>query len=237
MLTNINYSENMTDTRTETSLDRYHSILTRVGIAAKKAGRDPSAIKLIAVTKTFEQSDIFPILYTGHRLFGENRVQEAKSKWPLLRDQFLNIDLHLLGPLQSNKVKEAVLLFDTIHSVDRPKIAEAIAAEIIKQKRKMKLFIQVNIGEESQKSGVSPEDTKSFIKFCREDLKLDIEGLMCIPPINQDPGVFFRSLASLAAENSLYGLSMGMSDDFEIAISCGATHIRVGSAIFGARHL
>lgn len=225
----------MTDFKSVTTVDQYQSILRRVAIAAKGVGRDPSSVTLIAVTKTFDQTDILPVLSAGHKSFGENRVQEAKSKWPSLRTQYGDVDLHLLGPLQSNKIKEAVELFDTIHTIDRPKIAEGIASELLKQGRKLNFFIQVNIGEEPQKSGVSPQDAPGFIKLCRDQLKLEILGLMCIPPLHRDPVPYFRCLERMAIENSLKGLSMGMSEDFESAISCGATHIRVGSAIFGAR--
>lgn len=225
----------MTEMNFETSVDRYHRILDRVVSSAHKARRDPSSVKLIAVSKTFEQSDIQPILTEGHRSFGENRVQEAKSKWPFFQSQYNDLDLHLIGPLQSNKVKEAVALFENIHSIDRPKIAESVALELRKNKRKINLFVQVNTGEEPQKSGVAPREVGSFIKLCREDLKLDIYGLMCIPPLTEDPTNHFEMLSKLACENSVLHLSMGMSEDFERAIACGATHIRIGSAIFGTR--
>ena len=225
----------MSEKKQETSVDRYHTIRERILLSAKRAGRDPTSVKLIAVTKTFERSDIHPILTIGHRSFGENRVQEAKLKWPFFKDNYQNLDLHLIGPLQSNKVKEAVALFDNIHSIDRPKIAEAVALELSKQERKVNLFIQVNTGEEMQKSGVAPADVEAFIEFCRANLKLNIFGLMCIPPYNEDPTKHFKLLSNLACENSISHLSMGMSNDFEIAIENGATHIRVGSAIFGTR--
>lgn len=219
----------------ETSVDRYHRILDRVVLSANKAGRDPTSIKLIVVSKTFEPPDIHPIITAGQRSFGENRVQEAKSKWSFFRSQYDNLDLHLIGPLQSNKVKDAVSLFENIHSIDREKIAEAVALELSKSNKKVNLFVQVNTGEETQKSGVAPRDVKSFIKFCRENLKLEIFGLMCIPPFGEDPTMHFEMLSNLACENSIKNLSMGMSEDFESAIACGATHIRVGSAIFGTR--
>lgn len=225
----------MIEKKLETSLERYNKILERVSLSAKKAGRDPASVRVVAVTKTFEQADIRPIITAGHRSFGENRVQEARSKWPFFRALYDDLDLHLIGPLQSNKVKDAVMLFDNIHSIDRSKIAEAVALELLKQPRKIKFFVQVNTGEEPQKSGVLPRDVKSFIKVCRENYKLDVFGLMCIPPHNLNPTSHFEMLSRLANENSVMHLSMGMSEDFEIAIACGATHIRVGSAIFGTR--
>ncbi len=175
------------------------------------------------------------MLEAGHRIFGENRVQEAKAKWPALRDRYPGIELHLIGSLQSNKAKEAVALFDAIHTVDRPKIAEAIAAEMAKQGRRPQLFIEVNTGEEAQKGGVAPRDAEALLRLCRNDLKLDVAGLMCIPPHDEEPGVHFAFLAKLARELGLAGLSMGMSADFEKAIAFGATHVRVGSLIFGER--
>ncbi len=175
------------------------------------------------------------MLEAGQRVFGENRVQEAKSKWPSLRGQYAGAELHLIGPLQSNKVKEAVALFDAIHTVDRLKIAEALAAEITKQGRAPKLFIEVNTGGEAQKAGVSPEEADAFIKTCFEKYGLAIEGLMCIPPIEEPPAPHFALLAKIAARNGLAKLSMGMSADYASAIAFGSTHVRVGSAIFGER--
>jgi hypothetical protein len=210
-------------------------INSRIELAAKGAGRDPAAVTLVAVSKTYGEEALLPVLETGHRVFGENRVQEAKSKWPPLKSRFPDIELHLVGPLQSNKTKEAVELFDAIHSVDRMKIAEAIAAEMAKQQRRLKLFIQVNTGEEPQKAGIAPSEAAAFLACCRGELKLEIAGLMCIPPVDEEPALHFGLLAKLARENGLAGLSMGMSDDFETAIALGATHVRVGSAIFGAR--
>ncbi len=191
--------------------------------------------KLIAVSKTYDASAILPVLEAGHRLFGENRVQEAQGKWPNLRQQFPDIDLHLIGPLQSNKAKEAVALFDCIHTIDRPKIAEAIASEMAKQARQLKLFVQVNTGEEEQKAGIIPRETMAFVAMCRNQLKLNIAGLMCIPPVDEEPAVHFALLAKLAREAELPELSMGMSADFETAVEFGATYVRVGSAIFGSR--
>ncbi len=207
----------------------------RIAAAARSAGRDAADVELIAVSKTFEAPGILPVLQAGHLLFGENRVQEAKRKWPALKAQFPDTKLHLVGPLQSNKAKEAVELFDAIHAIDRLKIARAIAAEMTKQAKRLQLFVQVNTGEEPQKAGVSPKEAAAFVAMCRDDLKLDIAGLMCIPPVDEEPAVHFALLAKLADELSLKGLSMGMSDDFETAIDFGATHVRVGSAIFGMR--
>jgi pyridoxal phosphate enzyme (YggS family) len=210
-------------------------ITSRIELAARGAGRDPSAVTLVAVSKTYGEDALLPVLAADQRVFGENRVQEAKAKWPPLKARFEGVELHLLGPLQSNKTKEAVELFDAIHSVDRMKIAEALAAEMTKQGRRLKLFVQVNTGEEPQKAGISPCETAAFVACCREQLRLDVAGLMCIPPVDEEPALHFALLAKLSRENNLDGLSMGMSHDFETAIALGATHVRVGSAIFGAR--
>lgn len=203
--------------------------------AEKAAGRSPGSAKLIAVSKTFDASAIRPVLTAGQRAFGENRVQEAQGKWPELRAAYPDLELHLIGPVQSNKAKDAVALFDAIHTIDRRKIAEAIATEMAKQNRKLQLFIQVNTGEEPQKAGVPPREAQAFVAMCRNELKLAIAGLMCIPPVDEEPAVHFAFLAKLAGESGLQGLSMGMSSDFETAIAFGATHVRVGSAIFGHR--
>jgi PLP dependent protein len=211
------------------------SVKVRIAAAAEAAKRHPASVHLVAVTKTFGLEHITPVLDAGHRIFGENRVQEAKAKWPALRERYPGIELHLIGSLQSNKAKEAVALFDAIHTVDRPKIAQAIAAEMAKQGRRPQLFIEVNTGEEQQKGGVVPRDAEALLRLCRDDLKLDIAGLMCIPPLDEEPGVHFAFLAKLARELGLKGLSMGMSADFEKAIAFGATHVRVGSQIFGER--
>jgi pyridoxal phosphate enzyme (YggS family) len=207
----------------------------RIAAAARAAGREPTSVNLVAVTKTFGAEHISPVLDAGHRLFGENRVQEAKAKWPALKGRYSNIELHLIGPLQSNKAREAVALFDAIHTVDRPKIAHAIAEEMAKQGRRLKLFIEVNTGEEPQKAGVLPKDASGLLRLCREELKLDIAGLMCIPPQDEEAAVHFAFLAKLARELGLAHLSMGMSADFETAIAFGATYVRVGSQIFGIR--
>lgn len=210
-------------------------IKARIATAAREDGRSPDDVRLVAVSKTFEVSDILPVLDAGHRLFGENRVQEAKGKWPELKARYPDIELHLIGPLQSNKAKEAVELFDAIHSIDRPKIAKAIAEEMHKQGKTLQLFVQVNTGEEPQKFGVMPREARAFVDMCRDDLKLTIAGLMCIPPVDDEPAVHFAFLDKLATECGLSGRSMGMSSDFDVAVQFGATHVRVGSAIFGAR--
>ncbi len=203
--------------------------------ACKEARREPATVKLIAVSKTFEASAISPIIGAGQRVFGENRVQEAKAKWPGLMTAYQGIVLHLIGPLQSNKAKEAVALFDAIHSVDRPSICEALAKEIKSQDRHPQLFVQLNTGEEPQKAGIAPGDADAFVANCRETYGLDISGLMCIPPVNDPPAPHFALTARIAARNGLKNLSMGMSADFAVAIQLGATHVRVGSAIFGHR--
>jgi PLP dependent protein len=214
---------------------RLADVAARISAAAHMAGRDPVSVHLVAVTKTFAADAIAPVLDAGHRIFGENRVQEAKAKWPALRERYSDIELHLIGPLQSNKAKEAVQLFDAIHSIDRPKIAEAIAQETARQGKRLQLFIQVNTGEEPQKAGVMPRETANLLRVCREELELDVAGLMCIPPLDEEAGVHFAFLAKIARELGLSQLSMGMSADFETAIAFGATHVRVGSLIFGER--
>ncbi|MEM1038176.1 MAG: YggS family pyridoxal phosphate-dependent enzyme [Pseudomonadota bacterium] len=206
-----------------------------VGNAALDVGRPADAVQLIAVSKTFNAVAIRPALEAGHRVFGENRVQESQGKWPELKQAFPDTELHLIGPLQSNKAKDAVALFDVVHTVDREKIAAALAQEMHRQGRLLKLFVQVNTGEEEQKAGIAPQDAVAFVNRCRETHGLAIEGLMCIPPFNENPGPHFALLAKLAHQAGLHGLSMGMSGDFEIAVAQGATHVRVGSAIFGAR--
>lgn len=203
--------------------------------ACKDARRDHTSVTLIAVSKTFDTETIVPVIEDGQRVFGENRVQEAKAKWPGLMPAYPGIILHLIGPLQSNKTKEAVALFDAIHSVDRPSVCEALAKEIDYQKRRPQLFVQINTGEESQKAGVSPAEADAFIVSCRERYGLQISGLMCIPPVSDAPAPHFALTAKIAARNGLKNLSMGMSADFAIAIQFGATHVRIGSAIFGAR--
>lgn len=210
-------------------------VLAGVADAARAAGRKPEAVTLIAVSKTFSAPEIEPVIAAGQRVFGENRVQEAKTKWPALRAKWPGIELHLIGPLQSNKTAEAVQLFDAIHTVDRPKIAEAIASEMRKQGKTLALFVQVNTGREPQKAGIDPDLADAFLQECRDRHGLVIAGLMCIPPAGDDPRPHFELLAEIARRNGLAQLSMGMSGDYPAAIACGATHVRVGSAIFGVR--
>lgn len=215
--------------------ERYLSIKERVWRAAQHHGREPASVKLVAVTKTFDEEDILPVLGQGHRCFGENRVQEAMRKWPSLRERFHGIELHLIGPLQSNKAREAVATFDCIETLDRPKLAGALAAEIQRQGKSPRLLVQVNIGEEAQKAGVHPSGAEAFVAQCEREFGLLVNGLMCIPPVDSDPLPYFEQLAALRDRLSLAELSMGMSGDFEDAIAAGATIVRVGSAIFGSR--
>jgi PLP dependent protein len=203
--------------------------------ACKEARRERTSVTLIAVSKTFDATAIAPVIDAGQRVFGENRVQEAKAKWPPLVSAHPGIALHLIGPLQSNKAREAVALFDAIHSVDRPSICEALAKEINSQKKRPELFVQINTGEEPQKAGIAPGEADAFIASCRDKYGLIVSGLMCIPPVNEAPAPHFALTAKIAARNGLKNLSMGMSADFAVAIQMGATHVRVGSAIFGAR--
>ena len=203
--------------------------------ACKEARRDRASVALVAVSKTFGADAIEPVIKAGQCVFGENRVQEAKAKWPGLISGYPGISLHLIGPLQSNKTKEAVALFDAIHSLDRPSLCEALAKEFRIQTRRPQLFVQLNTGEEPQKAGIAPADADSFIANCRDKYGLPISGLMCIPPVDDAPAPHFALTAKIAARNGLKNLSMGMSADFAIAIAMGATHVRVGSAIFGHR--
>jgi hypothetical protein len=203
--------------------------------ACRDARRDRASVTLIAVSKTFDADAIVPVIQAGQRVFGENRVQEAKAKWPALMNDYPDLSLHLIGPLQSNKAREAVALFDAIHSLDRASLCEALAKEVVKQDKRPELFIQLNTGEEPQKAGIAPADADAFIASCRNVYRLQIAGLMCIPPVDDPPAPHFALTAKIAARNGLKNLSMGMSADFETAIQLGATHIRVGSAIFGKR--
>jgi PLP dependent protein len=214
---------------------RLEEVRRRITQAALECGRKPTEISLVCVSKTFSASDVRPALVAGERLFGENRVQEARAKWPELKSEFPEARLHLIGPLQTNKVREAVEFFDVIETVDRPKVAQAIASEIQRVGRGPGLFIEVNTGMEPQKAGVSPRDADVFIEQCRRDLGLVVEGLMCIPPEHEHCSPHFALLAEIAKRNGVPCLSMGMSADFEFAIQAGATHVRIGSAIFGAR--
>ena len=215
------------------------AVEAEIARACKDSRRERASVTLIAVSKTFDADAIVPVIGAGQRVFGENRVQEAKAKWPDLIVANPGVMLHLIGPLQSNKAKEAVALFDAIHSVDRPSICEALAKElakqIVKQDRRPLLFVQLNTGEESQKAGIAPQDADAFIASCRDKYGLDISGLMCIPPVDEAPAPHFALTAKIAARNDLKLLSMGMSADFATAIQFGATHVRVGSAIFGHR--
>lgn len=211
-----------------------HDITARIALAATAAGRAPESIHLIAVSKTQPNTRVEAVLQDGHRMFGENRVQEAAGKWPGFREQYTDVDLHLIGPLQSNKVRQAFGLFQAIHSVDRPKLARTIARIADEEGHCPDIFLQVNTGEEKQKAGIPPDEADGFIAECRA-LQLPVKGLMCIPPAQEEPSLHFALLAKIARRNDLAGLSMGMSSDFEHAIAQGATHIRVGSAIFGAR--
>ncbi|WP_422371959.1 YggS family pyridoxal phosphate-dependent enzyme [Hoeflea sp.] len=206
-----------------------------IAAAEREAGRENGSVGLVAVSKTKPVEEIRPVIEAGQRVFGENRVQEAQSKWPALKSETPEIELHLIGPLQSNKTADAVALFDVIQTVDREKIAREIAREIKKQGRSPELFIQINTGSEPQKAGIEPDQAQEFIDLCRNELGLGIVGLMCIPPVDENPGPHFALLANIAAAAGLGQLSMGMSDDFEIGIAMGATQVRVGSAIFGAR--
>jgi pyridoxal phosphate enzyme (YggS family) len=203
--------------------------------ASRDAKRDPATVTLVAISKTFEAGAIEPVIAAGQRVFGENRVQEAKAKWPAVKARHGGIELHLVGPLQSNKARDAVALFDVIHSVDRPSLCEALAKEMARQNRRPLLFVEVNTGEEPQKAGVLAQEADEFLKSCREDHGLTISGLMCIPPVDEPPGPHFALTAKIARRNGLALLSMGMSADFAAAIQLGATHVRIGTAIFGER--
>jgi pyridoxal phosphate enzyme (YggS family) len=203
--------------------------------AARAAGRQPGDVSLVAVSKTHGPKRIRPVIEAGQILFGENRVQEAEGKWPALKEAYPDVRLHLIGPLQSNKVKHAVALFDVIETVDRPKLARRLAQEMEEQGRRLPCYIQVNTGEEPQKAGVLPDETDAFVRQCREEFGLDVRGLMCIPPVEEEPALHFALLREIARRNGLDGLSMGMSADYETAIEFGATLVRVGTAIFGAR--
>jgi len=211
------------------------AVRAEVARACREAGRDPAEVTLVAVSKTFAAEAIEPVIAAGQRVFGENRVQEAKAKWPPLLEKHPGIELHLIGPLQSNKAKEAVALFTAIHSVDRASLCEALAKEIARQGRAPLLFAQINTGAEPQKAGVLPQDADAFLTACRATYGLTMSGLMCIPPLEEAPGPHFALTAKIARRNGLPLLSMGMSADFAVAISLGATHVRVGSAIFGGR--
>jgi len=215
--------------------DRLAEVRARIAAAEKAAGRPAGSVRLIAVSKTFAADAIRPAVAAGQRVFGENRVQEAKAKWPSLRSEFPDIELHLIGPLQSNKARDAVALFDAIHTIDRDRIAGAVGEEMRRQGRQLRLLVEVNTGGEPQKAGVRPEEAAAFVARCREVHGVVIDGLMCIPPIDEVAAPHFALLAKIAGRLGLKSLSMGMSADYETAIALGATDVRVGSAIFGAR--
>ncbi|MGE3150816.1 MAG: YggS family pyridoxal phosphate-dependent enzyme [Pseudorhodoplanes sp.] len=206
-----------------------------IAAACRDANRDPADVTLIAVGKTFPAEAMEQAIAAGQRVFGENRVQETKAKWPAIRARHPGLSLHLIGPLQSNKAKEALALFDAIHSVDRPSLCEALGTEIARQGRSPQLFVEINTGAEPQKAGILPDDADAFLRACKDEYGLSISGLMCIPPFEEAPAPHFALTAKIAARNGLKLLSMGMSADYRIAIAFGATHVRVGSAIFGAR--
>jgi pyridoxal phosphate enzyme (YggS family) len=213
---------------------RLAAVRADIAAACRAASREPSAVTLVAVSKTFSPEAIMPVIAAGQRVFGENRVQEAKAKWPALRER-LPVELHLIGPLQSNKAREAVALFDAIHSLDRASLAEALAKEFDRQDRRPVLLVEINTGGEPQKAGVLPEAADDFLRDCRNIYGLPVAGLMCLPPVEEPPAPHFALAAKIAARNGLQLLSMGMSADFARAIAFGATHVRVGTAIFGGR--
>lgn len=215
--------------------DGLKAVRARIAAAARAVGRDPQAVTLVAVAKTHGPEAVEAALAEGQRVFGENRVQEAQGKYSALKPAYPDLQLHLIGPLQSNKAKDAVALFDVIETVDRPKLAEALAQAMERLGRRPRCYIQVNTGAEPQKAGVLPAEADAFIAACRERYKLPVRGLMCIPPVDQEPSPHFALLREMARRHDLADLSMGMSGDFEIAIRLGATHVRVGTAIFGAR--
>jgi hypothetical protein len=210
-------------------------VRVRIGAAAKTVGRDPASVTLVAVSKTQSAERIAAALEAGQRVFGENRVQEAAAKWPALKQAWPQVELHLVGPLQTNKAREAVALFDLIETVDRPKLAQVLAAEMARSGRRPACYVQINTGEEPQKAGVMPAAADEFIRLCRHEMNLPVVGLMCIPPADDEPSLHFALLAEIARRHGLDKLSMGMSADYEIAIKLGATHVRVGTAIFGER--
>jgi pyridoxal phosphate enzyme (YggS family) len=215
--------------------ERLEDVISHIRAAESEADRPEGSVTLVAVGKTFGADVIEPVIAAGQRTFGENRVQESQAKWPALKKRYPDIELHLIGPLQTNKVKEAVALFDVIETVDRDKLARVLAKEMAEQGKRLRLFVQVNTGAEPQKAGILPEAAGEFVARCRDEHGLEIEGLMCIPPLDEPPAPHFALLAKLAKTLDLKTLSMGMSADYEIAIAHGATHVRVGSAIFGAR--
>jgi pyridoxal phosphate enzyme (YggS family) len=210
-------------------------VQARIAAAARAASRDPAAVTLVAVSKTHGADRVEELLRSGHRVFGENRVQEAQAKFPELKTRYPDLELHLIGPLQTNKARDAVALFDVIESVDRPKLAVELAREMARQGRRPACFVQINTGEEEQKAGVVPGEADAFIRACIEEHNLPVVGVMCIPPADEEPALHFALLAKIAERNGLKQVSMGMSADYETAVRFGATHVRVGSALFGAR--
>jgi len=214
---------------------RLGEVYRRIADAEKAGGRTPGSVTLVAISKTHPRESAAAVISAGHRVFGENRVQEAMAKWPPLKESTPGLKLHLVGPLQTNKVHDAVKLFDVVETVDRPKLAGALAREMEKSGRRLDCFVQVNTGEEPQKAGVLPDDADGFIDACRREYQLPVVGLMCIPPVDEEPALHFALLGEIARRNGLELLSMGMSADYETAIRLGATHVRVGTAIFGPR--
>ena len=212
-----------------------HAVRAGIAAAATKAGRASQDVTLVAISKLHQADRILPALDDGHRVFGENRVQEAAAKWPAIKDRYEGIELHLVGPLQTNKTRQALALFDVIETLDRPKLARALAAEMARRRRPTPLYIQINTGEESNKAGVMPGEAEDFIILCRDELALPVVGLMCIPPIDEEPAMHFALLAETAKRHGLEYLSMGMSADYETAVALGASHVRIGTSIFGAR--
>jgi pyridoxal phosphate enzyme (YggS family) len=226
---------NMSSGADRLAADRLAEVRQRIAAAARGAGRDPAEVTLVAVSKTHGADRVREMIAAGQRVFGENRVQEAQEKFPELKAACPDLELHLIGPLQTNKARDAVALFDVIQSVDRERIAAALAKEMTHLGRRPACYIQVNTGEEPQKAGVAPADVDAFVATCRDVHKLPVVGLMCIPPVDEEPALHFALLAKIAARNGLAGISMGMSADYETAVRLGATHVRVGSALFGAR--
>jgi pyridoxal phosphate enzyme (YggS family) len=224
-----------TSRSSQTVVDRLERVRDEIASAARAVGREPSSVTLIAVSKGHAADEIAKVIGAGQRVFGENRVQEAQAKWPALRQRHPGIELHMIGPLQTNKVRDALALFDVIQSLDRPKLADMLAAELQRGGRRPGLFIQVNTGEEVQKSGVLPKEAPGFIAYCRDEKKLPIRGLMAIPPADDDPALHFALLRELARNAGLTQLSMGMSADYPVGVRFGATHVRVGTAVFGER--
>jgi len=216
--------------------ENLRQVRDEIAAAARASGRDASAVTLVAVSKGHDAAEAAQAIAAGQRVFGENRVQEAQAKWPPLRETHADLELHLIGPLQTNKAREAVALFDVIQSLDRARLAEALAAEMDKQAKRPNLFVQVNTGEEMQKAGVLPAEAAAFVRWCKDDKRLPVVGLMCIPPVDEEPALHFALLRALAEESGVTQLSMGMSADYALAVRLGATHVRVGTAIFGERH-